>query len=155
MGKKFMRIGVIGTGGIAGAHVGNMAKTKREDYAVTAAADNNPKTLAAFADNFRIEKRYSDWKKLVADKDIDAVTICTPNFLHAEPAIAALRAGKHVMVEKPMAMNAKEAALMCEAARKTGAKLQIGFQFFRVLLWGQDFNMVNAVFDMLAHSLSS
>jgi predicted dehydrogenase len=60
--------------------------------------------------------------------DLDAVSICTPNSLHAENAMAALEAGKHVLVEKPMAMSAREATKMVEASRRAGKQLIVGFQ---------------------------
>jgi predicted dehydrogenase len=63
------------------------------------------------------------------EQDIMAVDICTPNVLHAPNTIAALRAGKHVMVEKPMAMNVKEAQAMLTAAKKAKRRLIVGFQF--------------------------
>jgi predicted dehydrogenase len=123
-----LRVGVVGAGGIAGAQIERLRKAKRDDWEVVAAADIHAGRLAEFADKWGIPKRVADWKKLVADPGVDAVTVCTPNKLHCAPAVAAARAGKHVMVEKPMAMNAAECAQMCAAARKAGTVMQIGFQ---------------------------
>ena len=63
-----------------------------------------------------------------SDKDIEAVDVCTPNSLHAPNTLAALHAGKHVLVEKPMAMNAREAQQMVDAAKKVKKQLIVGFQ---------------------------
>jgi len=96
-----------------------------ENGEVIALADieiNNAKSLA---DEFKVKYIYQDWKKLIANKEIDAVCINTPNTLHAEMAIAAARAGKHVMVEKPMAATMEEADAMIEAAEKNGVFLMI------------------------------
>jgi len=126
--EKILRIGVIGTGGIAAAQMERLRKSKRDDWKVVAACDVDAARVAEFADKWGIERRFTDWRKLAADPGVDAATVCTPNKLHCAPAVACARAGKHVMVEKPMAMNARDAAQMCAAARKAGTVLQIGFQ---------------------------
>ena len=76
---------------------------------------------------FNIEHVYTDYQELL--KVVDAVTICTPNRFHAEMAIKALEAGKHVLCEKPMAMNAEECQAMIDAAKKSGALLSVGYHF--------------------------
>lgn len=128
MDKK-IRIGVIGCGGIAnGKH---MPAEKR----------NPASEMVAFCDI--IEERavkaredygtpgsavYTDYKELLKDKSIDAVLVCTPNCSHCEITVAALNAGKHVLCEKPMAMNYAEAKKMLEARDKAGKVLTIGYQ---------------------------
>lgn len=71
-------------------------------------------------------KKYENWKKLIADKTLDAIDICTPTYMHAEMAIKAMKAGKHCFCEKPMAMNAAQAKRMVETSQKTGKLLMIG-----------------------------
>ncbi|HYE05969.1 MAG TPA: Gfo/Idh/MocA family oxidoreductase [Planctomycetota bacterium] len=127
MSKSF-KFAVIGAGGIAGAHVHNIKKV--EGVEVVAAADINEAGLKKFGETHGIKKLYTDYKEMLAkEKDIDGVGVCTPNGLHAENAIAALKAGKHVIVEKPMAMNAAECKKMIEAAKKADRHLVTGFQF--------------------------
>ncbi len=67
----------------------------------------------------------TDWKKVIEREDIDVIDIATPNYLHAEIAIAAAKAGKHIICEKPLAMNVKEASQMGEAVEKSGVKAMI------------------------------
>ena len=122
------RIGVIGAGGIAAAQMERLRKSKRDDYAVVAACDVDAARASEFAAKWEIGRTFTDWRRLAADPDIDAVTICTPNKMHCAPAVLCAQSGKHVLVEKPMAMNAREAAQMCAAARKAGTVMQIGFQ---------------------------
>ncbi|MCL2742141.1 MAG: Gfo/Idh/MocA family oxidoreductase, partial [Oscillospiraceae bacterium] len=73
-------------------------------------------------------KVYSDYKELIKDGSIDIVHVCTPNSSHSVISVASLKAGKHVMCEKPMAKTAKEAQAMVDAAKQTGKKLTIGYQ---------------------------
>jgi predicted dehydrogenase len=72
--------------------------------------------------------QFTDYRVMLKEANCDAVDICTPNGLHAENAIAALEAGKDVIVEKPMAMNGREAQLMLDAANRAGKKIIVGFQ---------------------------
>jgi len=74
-------------------------------------------------------KIYTGYNELLAEKSIDAVHICTPNNSHAPITVAALKAGKHVLCEKPMATNYKDAELMCDTAEQTGKLLTIGYQY--------------------------
>ncbi|QAY68186.1 Gfo/Idh/MocA family protein [Paenibacillus protaetiae] len=71
-------------------------------------------------------KAFADYKTMLAEVKPDAVSVCTPNYLHAEVSIAAANAGAHVLVEKPMAVTDEEAAVMIEAAQKNGVKLMVG-----------------------------
>ena len=73
-------------------------------------------------------KTYTDYKKLLEDKTIDVVHVCTPNRSHSYITVDALESGKHVMCEKPMAINSEEAKKMLDAAERTGKKLTIGYQ---------------------------
>jgi predicted dehydrogenase len=80
-----------------------------------------------FANEFGARKWFADWRDLVRDDEIDAVYIATPVFLHAEQAIAAAEAGKHVLCEKPMALSVRECDEMVSACRTCGVKLGIAY----------------------------
>lgn len=80
-----------------------------------------------FAKEFGAEKWFKDWKEMIVDRDINAMYIGTPVHLHSEQAIAAAEAGKHVLCEKPMAMNTAEADKMIDACRANGVKLGIAY----------------------------
>ena len=86
----------------------------------------------AFADKWGYESVETDWRKLVARKDIDAVDICVPNNLHHDIAIAAAQAGKMVLCEKPLSMNAAEGAKMVEAVEKAGVPNMVWYNYRRV-----------------------
>jgi predicted dehydrogenase len=123
---KTVNIGVIGAGGIA--NKGHLpAYRKCEGANVVAIADPSESAVAATAERFGIPQTYTDYADLLARDDIDAVSVCTPNFLHRDVAVAALRAGKHVLVEKPLAINATQAAEIVETARETGRKCMVAF----------------------------
>ncbi|HHN46834.1 MAG TPA: Gfo/Idh/MocA family oxidoreductase, partial [Planctomycetes bacterium] len=123
-----VKIGFIGSGGIALTQMGHLSKLPGVE--IVAASDINKQMLAKAREQFNVQRLYEDWKEMLAEeKDMVAVSVCTPNKLHCEPTVAALNAGKHVLVEKPIAMNAKEGEKMVAAAKKNKKLLQIAFQF--------------------------
>lgn len=101
------------------------AWSKHPDCEIIAVCDANEQALNTAAEQFGVKYKFTDFKKMLTMEEIDVVDICTPNYLHAEPSILALNSGKHVMVEKPMAMNAVEGEAMCQAARKAGKRLMV------------------------------
>jgi len=116
-------MGVIGLGIVSGGH---LEKYKEYDRAnLYAICDNDPEWLPDAEKLYKPEKAFLDYHEMLADPKLDAVSICLPTALHAQTTIAALNAGKHVLCEKPMALNAKEADEMKAAADKTGKKLMI------------------------------
>ncbi|OPX33192.1 MAG: hypothetical protein B1H40_00560 [Candidatus Latescibacteria bacterium 4484_181] len=119
-----IRVGVIGTG-IGSYHI--RAYQKLPEVEVVAVVDLDSKRAKQIAEEYGIAHSFSDYRKLLDLKQIDAVSVCTPNFLHAEITVAALQAGKDVLCEKPMAMNTQEAEMMVKAARQTGRKLMMAF----------------------------
>lgn len=120
-------VGIIGCGGIArGAHIPNY--TKLSGVRIVACCDVVASAAKSCAREFKIPRIYTDYEKMLELKEINAVSVCTPNFMHMGPTIAALKAGKHVLCEKPLAMNANEGRAMVDAARKAGRKLVVGFQ---------------------------
>ena len=121
-----LKVGVIGAGGIAGSHIQRLKPMS--DVEVVSVCDVREGAARKRADEFGIPEVYTDYRDLLKKSPVDAVSVCTPNFFHAEPTIAALKAGKHVIVEKPMAMNVKEAKAMVDAAEKSKKVLTVGFQ---------------------------
>lgn len=125
--KKKLGIGIIGAGGIAqGAHMPGYAAIP-DLCEMIAVADINPDTAKAAAAKFNVKHIFTDYRELLKMDEIDAVSICTPNYLHMEPTILAFKNSKHVLCEKPIAMNAQEARKMVEAARKAKKKFQVGY----------------------------
>lgn len=123
------RIGFIGAGGISGAHMKDLKPIPGVE--LVAAADPVEANLQKAKDNYGVAAHYTDYKKMLKDSslNLDAVSVCTPNFLHAQPTIDALEAGKHVIVEKPMAMTVKECQKMVAAAKANKRHLVCGFQW--------------------------
>jgi predicted dehydrogenase len=119
---------VIGTGGIANAaHLPGCAQIP-DECEIFALCDIAPSALQSTAEKYPQAKHlFDDYKKLLEMPEIDAVSVCTPNFVHYQPTIDALKAGKHVICEKPIAMNAVQGAEMVATARKAGKVLQIGY----------------------------
>lgn len=125
---KKLKIGIIGSGGIAvSCHMPGYASMP-ELCEMVAVCDIAKESAEAAAKKFDVAKVMTDYKELLSDPEIDAVSIATPNAFHKQPTIDALRAGKHVLCEKPLAMNAAEAKEMCRAAKETGKILQVALQ---------------------------
>ncbi len=124
MSKK-VKIGIIGTGGISHAHmVGYKAQNNVE---VIAACDVNKDRVNDFAKKYNVNNTFDSYKEMLKMPEIDAVSICTWNDSHAAATIEALKAGKHVLCEKPMAMNVEQALEMQKVAFESGKLLMIGF----------------------------
>ena len=117
-----MKIAFAGTGGINKVHA---RAAKSLGLELAAAVNHKPESMIEFGNKFGISRQYDTVEAMLKDGEVDALVVSTPNYLHASQTIAALNAGVHVMVEKPMAMNAQEAQQMCEAADKSGALLMV------------------------------
>ncbi|MBB6730004.1 Gfo/Idh/MocA family protein [Cohnella zeiphila] len=120
-----LRVGVIGTGSISQAHLD--AYKNHPDVTLVAVCDQVEARAAEVAKRYGAERSYSDYHALLADKEIDAVSICTWNYTHAEISIAAIQAGKHVLVEKPLSLTVEEALRIQDAVRASDRILQVGF----------------------------
>jgi len=128
---KKVRIGFIGTGGIANSHM--RAYIARPDVEIVAGCDLVPGRAAKFFADYKLEgvkTDYRDHEEMLADKSLklDAVSICTYNRQHANCAIAAMRAGLHVLLEKPFTVTLDEAIEVMKVEKETGKILSIGFQ---------------------------
>ncbi|HET6249016.1 MAG TPA: Gfo/Idh/MocA family oxidoreductase [Tepidisphaeraceae bacterium] len=117
-----LRIGIIGAGAIAASHLPQLLR-RPQDVQIIAAADVNPVTPCV--EKFSIPRLVADYREML--DDVDAVLICTPTHLHADMAIAAMRAGKAVFCEKPLARTLAQADAILAAQRETGRALQVGF----------------------------
>jgi len=122
-----IKIGVVGTGGIADFHLRGYQSVK--DVELVACCDVQEDRVKAFAEKYGFKRHYNDYRKMLAIEDLDGISICTPNYAHKEPAIIALKRDINVLCEKPIAMNAKEAKAMVEAAQKSKGLLTIGQHF--------------------------
>ncbi len=118
-----IRVALFGCGWIQDFHA--RAVIAHPDAELAAVANHREATARAFAERHSIERVTTDWEALAADPEIDAAVVSTPNALHAPQSIALLRSGKHVLVEKPMAMSVAECDAMIEAARASGASLMV------------------------------
>src|SRR5579871_3153241 len=126
---KSVKVGIVGCGGIAnGKHMPSLAKLDNVQMVAFCDIVVDRAEKAAKEYGTKGAKVYDNYNKLLDEKGIDVVHVCTPNISHAEITIAALESGKHVMCEKPMAKTAQDARLMVEAAKKSGKKLTIGYQ---------------------------
>ena len=126
---KKLKVGIIGCGGIAnGKHMPSLAKVAEAEMVAFCDIIEDKAKAAATKYGTPDAKVYTDYKELLKDKSIDVVHVCTPNRSHSFITVDALHAGKHVMCEKPMAINSAEAKKMLDAAKETGKKLTIGYQ---------------------------
>src|SRR6266487_5815867 len=134
---KKLRIGLIGYGFMGRAHsnayrkVGNFFDLEHECI-LQAACARDAANAKAFADKWGYESIETDWRRLVERKDIDVVDICTPNNLHAEIALAAAKAGKMILCEKPLSMNGPEGVKMVEAVEKAKVPNMVWYNYRRV-----------------------
>jgi D-xylose 1-dehydrogenase (NADP+, D-xylono-1,5-lactone-forming) len=122
-----LRFGILGTARIARSFVQGLSGSRR--VIVSAVASRDADKARAFAQELEIARHFGSYEALLADPDIDAVYVPLPNSLHAEWSIAAVRAGKHVLCEKPLAANAAEARAMFAAARQHGVHLVEGYPY--------------------------
>ncbi|HSK66719.1 MAG TPA: Gfo/Idh/MocA family oxidoreductase [Anaerolineales bacterium] len=129
-----MKIAFAGTGYINKVHARAAQKCGVE---LAAVVNHKTESMAAFAEEFGISRQFSTVEDMLRDSGIDALVVSTPNYLHAPQTIAALNAGLHVLVEKPMAMNAQEAEQMCKAADRSGRLLMVAhcWRFDPDVLW--------------------
>src|SRR3990167_686309 len=135
--SKRINVGLIGCGFMGRTH----SNAYRRGYnffrpelkpVLKAICDVNADKARTFADTWGYESIETDWKKLLERKDIDLIDICTPNNTHRELAIAAAKAGKMIICEKPLAMNTAEGLEMVAAVEKAGVPNLVSFNYRRV-----------------------
>src|SRR5262245_39603200 len=131
-----LNVGIVGYGFMGRAHsnayrkVNNFFDLKHQPV-LKAACARSADNAKAFADKWGYESVETDWRKLIARDDIDLIDICTPNNTHAEIAIAAAKAGKMILCEKPLALNAKEAEKMVDAVEKANVPNMVWYNYRR------------------------
>ena len=122
--SKKLKVGIVGLGGIGrGPHVPIWAK--HPDVEIVAMADIIPERAISAAEEYGVPHAFDDHRKLLKLKEIDAVDVCTPNLAHAPVVINALKAGKHVICEKPVSVTPKKIEAMILAARKARRKFAV------------------------------
>jgi predicted dehydrogenase len=125
MADATLKIGIIGTGGISRRHIQGYRDNPRAE--ILALCGINREEAEKLAREYHIPQVYTDRERFLADSGIDAVSICTWNCDHAVSSIAAMKSGKHVLCEKPMALNSSQAKEMLRVSQSTGRVLMIGF----------------------------
>ncbi|MDE3168062.1 MAG: Gfo/Idh/MocA family oxidoreductase [Acidobacteriota bacterium] len=134
---KKLNVAIIGYGFMGRTHTNAFRQAPRfftlpyEPVLKTVCA-RNPERGRAFADNWGFEKAATDWREVVADKDIDLIDIASPNDTHCEIAIAAAKAGKMVMCEKPLGRTAAEARQMVDAVEAAGVPNSVWYNYRRI-----------------------
>jgi predicted dehydrogenase len=121
-GRK-IRFGIVGCGAIGPTHAGAIQQIA--DAELVAVADVIGNRANSVADKFHIRKIYSDQRELFGDPEVDVVCLCTPSGMHGDGAVAAMEAGKHVIVEKPMEISLAACQRMIAAQKKTGKLLSV------------------------------
>ncbi len=126
---KYIRLGIIGTGGMAHSHASAFGDIDGVD--ITAVCDLDEERAVRFADRYEIPSVYIDSGRLIADADVDAVSIVTPDDSHASIALASVGAGLHTLCEKPIATTVSDAVEMSRAAREAGVVNMVNFTYRR------------------------
>jgi predicted dehydrogenase len=134
---KKLRVGMVGCGFMGRTHSNAFGKVNRffdleHEPALVAVCARNPAEAESFAGNWGYSSFETDWRKLVARKDIDLIDIASPNDTHAEIAIAAAEAGKMVMCEKPLGRNAAESEKMVAAVEQAKTPNMVWYNYRRV-----------------------
>lgn len=123
-----LAVGVIGAGSIGNVHLTGYAKA-RGAVKIQAITDTNPKRLAEMGEKFKVTPAhlYSDYKQMLANEKLDVASICTPNAFHYECAAAAIKAGLHTLMEKPMVLTNEQAKTLRKLATNKKQKLMVAF----------------------------
>ncbi len=116
-------IGIIGLGGVSSRHLEAIEKV--ESARLVASSDIDGEKLARAQEQYGC-RGYADYRDLVEDEEVDLVVVCLPHFLHLEATVAALEAGRHVLVEKPMAVDVEQCDRMIEVAERADRLLSVG-----------------------------
>ena len=137
MAIQDLNVGMIGYGFMGRAHSNAYRKVNnffdlKYSPVLKAACGRDQKNAKAFADKWGYESVETDWRKLIERKDIDAIDICTPNNTHKEIALAAAKAGKMILCEKPLSMNAADGEEMCKAVEAAKVPNMVWYNYRRV-----------------------
>lgn len=137
-----LRIGVVGLGWVASAHIETLKHVT--GARVTAVCSSRKHNAADLEKKYGVPlKVYSDYAEMLKDKDIDVIDICTPHHMHADQAIAAAQAGKHIILEKPICLTFEQAKAVRHAVRKAGVKVCVCFE----CRFSAHFTMIRSVLE--------
>ena len=125
MARSTIRIGIVGTGRVAQAHL-EAIRDSNAGVELAAVCDVDGDKAQTAADAYGARRIYQDYRKLAEDSAVDAVIVCLPNHLHHTAVLDLAEAGKHILVEKPMSMNLREADQMIRAAQRNHVTLMVG-----------------------------
>jgi len=120
-----IRMGLIGAGTMGAMYARAYSQCKSSE--LVAICDINEKKVKSLARKFGVPRTYADYNEMLREEELDAVTVATPDFLHREPSIAAIRAGRDVLCEKPLAVTLRDCAAIRDAVRKHGVKFMTNF----------------------------
>ncbi|QPM68159.1 Gfo/Idh/MocA family protein [Atribacter laminatus] len=120
-----IKCGIIGTGIMGDLHA--IACKQYSKCELVSVCDIDEKRVLSFANKYNIPKTYLEFKEMIKNEDIDTVIIATPDYLHCDPVLAAIRAGKNVLVEKPMATTLNDAQLILKAAKDNKNLFMVNF----------------------------
>src|SRR5436190_2521608 len=150
-GREFMTrtqdrklgVGIIGLGWVAGEHI--KAYQQNPHCEMVALASHSKENAESYQQRYNLPDAnlYTDWQRLLQDERVDVVSICSTNEMHAPQAIAAAEAGKHVLIEKPVALTLEDLRQVERAVEKAGVKSQGGFE----LHWSPYFQSVHSMID--------
>jgi len=149
MKQQCIRVGIIGAGFIANFHIIGYQMDPR--VRVVAIADIVADKAKSLAKKYGVERYYNDFRELLDDKEIQAVSICTPHPSHMEVSLAAAERGKHILCEKPMSISVEQCNKMIEAAKQAKVKLMVGFitRFYPVFRKMKDLVEDNAIGEIV------
>jgi len=128
-GKARVKVGIIGSQFAADIHA-EAFRLMPDEAEVVAVASPTPGHAEKLAKKYDIPRVFTDYKQMLAEDDIEMVTIAAPNFLHARMTIDAANAGKHVVCEKPLCITLEEADLMIETCKRKGVLLMYAEELF-------------------------
>ena len=136
VGIEKLRVGVLGMGFMGGTHTQAWQRAKATfnlpvDIELVALFDMDEDNLRLNGERYQFQRTSTEWRDVALADDIDAISICTPNFAHAELAIAALEHGKHVWCEKPMATKPAHTEAMVKAAQAATSKTILGYNYMK------------------------
>ncbi|RKY01037.1 gfo/Idh/MocA family oxidoreductase [Candidatus Poribacteria bacterium] len=136
-------IGIFGAGWVAGEHA--KAYMNNPHCEIVAIGSRTEEGARAFAERLGIQnvRFYTDFQKFLDDPELDALSICTPPHLHAQETIEAAQAGKHILIEKPVALNLEDLRRMDNAVKEAGVKTVVSF----VLRWNPLFQSIKALLE--------
>src|SRR5436190_4335897 len=126
-GSSILRIGVVGAGFAASSHLDALARVRGVE--VSGVVASTPERSAEAAKRYGVPTAYKDVDAMLSDGSIDVVDNCAPNYLHEEVTLAALRAGKHVLSEKPLALDSTQADRLASAAAESGRVTAVCFNY--------------------------